>query len=45
MKKIMTPKQWIKYVKKLEKRGYAICDGTSVDMGTVDYMGYVLFFI
>ena len=30
----MKPKQWIKYVKKLEKKGYAICDGVTGEMTT-----------
>lgn len=28
----MKPKQWVKYIKKLEKKGYAICDGISEPM-------------
>ena len=39
----MKPKQWIRYVKKLEKRNLAICDGMSYDMG-IDFTGlYFLF--
>lgn len=29
----MKPKQWIRYVKRLEKRGYAICDGVTNEFG------------
>jgi hypothetical protein len=32
-KKKMSPKQWIKYVRKLERRNLAICDGATQEFG------------
>lgn len=36
----MTPKQFIKYVRKLEKNNLAICDGTTVNMA-LNFWDYI----
>ena len=39
----MTPKQYIRYTQMLDKKGLAICDGVSTEMGLIDWSGYLLF--
>ena len=41
---IITPKQFIKYIQKLDKRGLAICDGGTVEMGQ-DWLYVILMMI
>ena len=43
MSNIMTPKQWIKYVRWLEKHNLAICDGTVEELGVVGLPLFELF--
>ena len=38
----MKPKQWIRYVKRIEKRNMAICDGLSYESNIFDIL-YPLF--
>ena len=40
----MTPKQFIKYTQKLDKKGLAICDGTTTEMHTGSFDILYIFF-
>lgn len=41
----MTPRQWIRYVRRIEKNGFAICDGTTANFESNIFAVLYLFFI
>jgi hypothetical protein len=40
--KNMNPKQFIRYTRKLDRKGYAICDGTTENINLLDLLHTVI---